>query len=988
MDLLAKYRQYILHKTWRILLWGLLLYHHPICAQNRAIEILQSRLKEASISKDSSANIYRQLTKLYTKERKHKDALAVAKKEALLRKKQSPKLAEAYFNIASLSRMMAVYDDAIRFAQKALNIYELELGDTHIESLSLYKFLAQTYYFKEDYTTTMKLCKKAINGYKQPINRQPSAEINLEILQGCVYLKRAQYVQAQTAFSQAKQIYDEAKENVSIELLARIYSNLASLKSEQQAILEALAYYQKIVAIRTELHHENHYTLQKTYTNIGMCYYQLLEPEKALIYHRKSLAILHQAHGEQHDLVAFAHMHIGGIYQRIEQEDSAQYHLLKAIKIYRAVFGNSSPKNIAPLWRLAKLFRQQKKYIKAEVTLEKAILIQQVHFGQFHPDLVKMYLNMAYIFQDQEQYSKAMYYANKAYHANLRHEQPLDKTLMLGIIEGQLSISLHQSPKEMNKAFLLLDKIQSFVALAQANLNYTTDKQNLTLGLRKICDRGIELCYKLYQNNPQSQYINRVFQLMEFNKAVLLSIQIKQEYWQANLSDTNLEEQQDLLANIQFLEQQWKKAEYDSDSTRAQELQQELFDKHRTYEQLAGTENKQLQYHRPIELPTLQKQLSPEQVLINFFYGQSHLYLLKIEQNQTQLIQLALDFEEEIESFSSCLLDLEKSKTKLAVACQNYDQAAFALHQKLLPKINKKQVLLIPDGQLGYIPFEALTTHLNKTAKGYHQLHYALHEHTISYAYSATSYYYQQFKHLNRRDAKILAFAPDYNQHPTLAPLKSNAAEVQFLEEHFAGEFYYNQQATKKRFQQQSSHFSVLHLASHGYADNHEVQQAQLFFTNNDTDSLAAILHPHEIVKGSFQADLISLSACQTAIGHWQKGEGIMSLARDFMYAGVPSILTTLGQINDKSSSLLIQDFYTQLKELPKDEALQTAKQAYLKKASAFAAHPYFWSSYILLGNTNRLDLDTSSSINLWYLAGAFIIILFILIWQSKKLKK
>jgi CHAT domain-containing protein len=988
MNLLARQLQYVLHKTWSILLWGLLFSHQSAGAQNGAIDILQTRLKDSSISNDSSANICRQLTRLYAKELKPKEALVVAKKEALLHEPQSSKLAEVYFNIASLHRAMAAYENAIHFADKALHIYVSKLGEAHIESLSLYKFLAQTYYLQEDYAPAIKLCKKAIKGYSKPMNKQASAEINLQLLLGSLHLKRAQYLQAQTAFLEAKQLYENAPKKVSIELLARIYSNLASLKFEQQATLEALAYYQEIAAIRKKLHHENHYTLQKTYTNIGMCYYQLLEPEKALVYHRKSLAILNQVHGEQHDLVAFSHTHIGGIYQRIEQEDSAQHHLLKAIKIYRAIFGNSSPKNIAPLWRLAKLFRQQNKYTKAEVTLEKTILIQQLHFGQFHPDLVKMYLNMAYIFQDQEQYSKASYYANKAYHTNLLHEQPLDKTLLLGIIDAQLSISLHQSPKKMTKAFVLLDKIQSLVALAQANLNYTTDRQNLTFNIRKVCERGIELCYQLYQNNPQKKYINRAFQLMEFNKAVLLSIQIKQEYWQVNLADTSLQEQQDLLANIQFLEQQWKKAEYESDSIKSQRLQEQLFDKHRAYEELGSKEDNSRLYHRPIKLATLQNQLSPEQVLINFFYGKNHLYLLKTEQNQVHLVQLDLDFEEQIQIFSSCLLDLEKSKVNLVAACQKYDEAAFALQEKLLPNINKKQLLLIPDGQLGYIPFEALTTQLNKAAKGYHQLHYALHKHTISYAYSATSYYYQQFKHLNRRDAKILAFAPDYNQHPILAPLKANVSEVAFLEEHFAGEFYYNGDATKERFQQQSSHFAVLHLASHGYADNHEMQQAQLFFTNVPTDSLAAILHPHEIVKGSFQADLISLSACQTAIGHWQEGEGIMSLARDFMYAGVPSILTTLWQINDKSSSLLIQDFYTQLKNLPKDEALQFAKQAYLKKASAFAAHPYFWSSYILLGNTNRLDLDTSSSINLWYLTAAFIILLLTLVWGFKTLKK
>lgn len=972
------------------LIFSLFILQLTTIAQDNAIKKLHQRLQNNSLTADSSATIYRQLTRLYAKKLAYVQAIDVAQKEANIRRRmrQKQKLAEVYFNIASLHRTIAAYNQALKWGQKALKIYEKQFGTKHTESLSMYRFLAQTQYLRQEYSLATSLAQKALKGYLNLSQQQPKAEINLHILLGSIHIQNAAYTKAYKAYWQAKELYFQFESKLSKELLARIYTNLASLKFQQKAILEALAYHQEVVQIRQTLRHENHFTLQTTYTNIGLCYYQLNEFDKALSYHRKSLAIINQTYGSKHDLVAFLHNHIGATFQHLGKYDSAHYHLQKAIHICESLFGKHSPQGLAPLWRLAKLHRKEGNLDQARLLLEQAIRIQKTHLGNSHPDLAKMYLDMVYIFQEKKQFTKASWYVDLAYQANLFNNQILDQPLMLKVIEAQLGISLQLPIEKQEKAFTLLDRIEFILAQTQAKLNYATDKQNLIQGFRKVCEHGIALCYQLSQHQPKKAYSEKAFQLMEYNKAVLLSTQIKQNHAQSSSNDSIYLEQEQRLRHIRFLEQKWKKAEYQQDSIKVLALQQELFNQHRLYEQFIETHKttRQLYYHSPIQLFSLQKQLNHQQVAINYFYGQNNIYILQIEHKNVVFLQVDLSLQKDLSQFSNYLLDLERSKLKLSNSCQLFEKAAFALYQILIPQPSKKEVLIIPDGQLNYIPFEALTTQVKNKTTGYHQLQYAVYQHTFSYAYSATSYYYQQYKHLNHSNVKMLAFAPSYGELFKLPTLQANIAEVKFLEQQFKGSFYYNKAAKKKQFQVQSPQFGILHLASHGYADNHELQQAKLFFSDDSNDSLTATLYPHEITQIPLKADFIVLSACQTAIGYWQKGEGIMSLARDFMYAGVPSILTTLWQINDRSSSLIIQDFYLALETFPKHIALKIAKENYLKKASSFSAHPFFWSGYILIGNTNRVNIAATNSINLWYLVVSclFFSIIFLSIIRHK----
>jgi CHAT domain-containing protein len=97
----------------------------------------------------------------------------------------------------------------------------------------------------------------------------------------------------------------------------------------------------------------------------------------------------------------------------------------------------------------------------------------------------------------------------------------------------------------------------------------------------------------------------------------------------------------------------------------------------------------------------------------------------------------------------------------------------------------------------------------------------------------------------------------------------------------------------------------------------------------------------------TLRADLIVLSACETGLGTLRQGDELTGFTRAFIYAGTPSIITTLWQVNDRASYELMRAFYQGLKAgQSKIEALRRAQLATLQRYP----HPYYWAAYQLTG--------------------------------------
>ncbi|MEM6805242.1 MAG: CHAT domain-containing protein, partial [Bacteroidota bacterium] len=208
------------------------------------------------------------------------------------------------------------------------------------------------------------------------------------------------------------------------------------------------------------------------------------------------------------------------------------------------------------------------------------------------------------------------------------------------------------------------------------------------------------------------------------------------------------------------------------------------------------------------------------------------------------------------------------------------------------------------------------------------------------------------------------------------SPLNFNRVEVDKIINLTGGDGLIGQNATEAFFKSQVRDQKIIHLAMHGFVDEKEPLYSGLVFdlplsevdgrlgTNSlDQSNLKeselddGILHAYEIYEMELNAELAVLSACETGTGTIKRGEGIISLAHAFKYAGCPNIVMSLWKVDDESTSELMQFFYSHLKAgKEKDEALRQAKLDYIKLYPS--APPFYWAPFVLVGDDSPIEFE------------------------------
>lgn len=218
-----------------------------------------------------------------------------------------------------------------------------------------------------------------------------------------------------------------------------------------------------------------------------------------------------------------------------------------------------------------------------------------------------------------------------------------------------------------------------------------------------------------------------------------------------------------------------------------------------------------------------------------------------------------------------------------------------------------------------------------------------------------------------------------------LLPLPNSLNEVNAISELFKGTKLIGGQANEHDFKLIASEYNILHFAMHTLINDEDPLSSKLVFALNGDTVDDGFLNTYEVYNLDLNANLAVLSACKTGAGSISKGEGIMSLARGFLYAGVPGIVMTLWAVEDISSATIITKFYEYLKEGDsKSIALKKAKLDYLRNAEPARAHPYFWAAYVQIGDNSPLQ---SNQLSLYYYAASFGAILLILLLFIRKRK-
>lgn len=463
------------------------------------------------------------------------------------------------------------------------------------------------------------------------------------------------------------------------------------------------------------------------------------------------------------------------------------------------------------------------------------------------------------------------------------------------------------------------------------------------------------------------------FQYLEKNKAFLLTQSINDNNYSLNLPNHVVNKELEYKKQILKLENNISDSE-------SKQLKDSLFDIKFAYQNFKDSIQNIYPEHfeskqkvKLTSLEQIQKNIDDKTIIISY----------ALQDNETTDINISsglLISKDKTISFSISNIDsLQKNldnyrkliakplNTKEEIA--KFNQTSNYLYNNLFPTkeiqelIKGKQLTIIPDYQLQNIPFEALIT---DTISG----KYLIEDTNISYAYSMS------FSNINNNIERIqkkefAGFAPINFENQNLPSLKYSEQEINTVSDNLDGFSLTGNNVTKDSFFNNASDAKIIHLATHA-----DVSKKPVIHFSKDS------LNLHELYTYKNNADLVVLSACETNIGELKKGEGILNLARGFFYSGSKSVVSSLWKVNDAATTELMTDFYTNLKNhQSKSDAINNAKRKYLKTHSLSEKSPYYWASFILIGDT----APTFESDNKLYIISVTISILLFLFFLKKR---
>lgn len=463
---------------------------------------------------------------------------------------------------------------------------------------------------------------------------------------------------------------------------------------------------------------------------------------------------------------------------------------------------------------------------------------------------------------------------------------------------------------------------------------------------RPIYEAALDICYQLEDEE-------RAFYFLEKSKAVLLLDALVEDDARSVIPETLIQEEQALQSALNEAKVKLESASW-SQSEAMADARQQLIDAQEALDLFtASLENDYPQYYalkyqtEVISLESVKTELlKTGESLLSYFYGDQALYMLKIENaGGVRFLKVARDVH--LEQTITQYLDLFASSTKRRNPdLDTYKKAAYNLFQQIYAPVfdeSDSAVLVVPDGQLAFIPFDALLT--DEEGLSFNMLNYLLKDQMIWYAWSASVLSMQQ--QLEVKHKTVAHIAPGFQKGqrglaPLLTESSSNLRALGIFE---AQE---EELASLSNFKTIASESSILNLFTHANTGSDSLPPRVEFI---DSSLLLSDLYILPI-----KAELVVLGACETGIGQVVEGEGVMSLARGFAHAGAASLVASLWNVNDQQTAILLDYFYANLKRgATKAEALHKAKLAFVENEDEIIL-PAQWAAFVLLGDAAKIN--------------------------------
>lgn len=891
-------------------------------------------------------------------------------------------------------------DTAAVFAQRAKQIHEKKGAWKYYirDNVQLAKIALR----QQDYESMERFLDNSFSAYKSYIRVDNRLLQQIMGLYGALYYKTGNYEEAlEKTINAAEVVQKDMKTQEDTLYLARFYNNIGLFYIELGDIYKAEDYCNNSLFLFKKA--GSYFAAGTTNLNLGEFFARQGKLEEALFLYNAAIKSLEKSKGVPPYQLDQSYINIyNGIASaatKLRSHEEAYIAIQKNLEIHK----READKKDETFSVCGLYYRSIGEYDKSLRYYKEALEIRKETYGKEHPLIAKVYFNLGQTEQKKNNSVAAQGYYDLAKEAiSVPSQKGLmpflmnkdsadgipDKAILLKILDAEARLLQEKDALELandktGAAVLLLEKIRN-------NFKEEGSKLFMVQTMIPTYELSIGVSLDLYQRTKKRSYLEDAFQLVEKSKAMLLLDALKAEEARnfGNIPKKLLDEERRLIRERVRYEKLLFEAKSIRDEKTINLHQKELLKLKIASEKLQNTLERdypkyhELKYNTQIaSLEQVQEGLDDKTALIEFFVGADNIYIFSIYADTVWVTTVPMDnqFITSIRGLRTALTDVSLLSEELESSYLLLAKNGRSIYQKFLEPALKKEgverLVLIPDGMLNYVPFEVLLTEKpDYQTIDFKALPYLIKKQTISYHYSSTLKLFSRSS--VKTNGKMLAMASsydkeafinakgfsarDYRIRTSVDDLPGAKREVKYLSETFAGKFLYGKKSNEENFKLYSKKnpYSVIHLAMHGIVDSKQPEYSSLVFTHSDNKEEDDLLHAYELNLLEINTDLVVLSACETGFGKYERGEGVVSLGRGFMYSGAPSLVMTLWPINDKATSVLISAFYNELAMgYGKDVAMRNAKMIYLEGAKNITAHPFFWASFINLGDCKPIEL-------------------------------
>lgn len=636
-------------------------------------------------------------------------------------------------------------------------------------------------------------------------------------------------------------------------------------------------------------HTQNDTLYANTCMIAGASYRQLEEYTTAIQYYQKALSIRRELYGEQHPRIGDIYNNLGVVYWRKEDYKQALNYYKKDLKI-QEITGTTIPSTYD---NIAKVYRGLKKYSLALDYYRKALKHQPKEDKHYSLN------NIGWLYLTQGQYDKAQKYLEKA----LANEKKyLDKEdYICAVTLNNLGYNAHLQ-KNYKKALTYYKKA---AAIPHAHARTTLENLEYRAGTLKSMGRQAEALALLQTADKRIAAVRRNMHLLA-----------DKLFFSEKASKIN-----QLAISLCVELENYKLAFYFSERNKANVLESSLQTK-------------------PVaRIKAIQKKLKKRQALLEYTFldKEKKLVAFALTPDTFEARVFPMDFEKDMDRFLySTATPFEKAR---------FLHHGYVLYQKLFRPMEKnfakiEDIIIIPDGKLNYIPFEAMvradyqyknsTKTLEMNYQGYD---YLIHRYAISYSPSATVALRSKKKQKYRYD--YIAFAAD------LPGLDYARHEIQDHGRYFFYKQLYRKEWANARYFKTIKSARILQLNTRAVYLNQVTNPEDLAFRMS-----ADTLTQKDIARTNLHTDLTVLTSCTNIEGAYVEGEGVVNIAQQFIPKS-NHVIYSLFNIREEFAYNLMRRFYTNIsKKMSYKEALRLAKLQTLTQPEIL---PMEWAQVVLM---------------------------------------